>query len=192
MTPLPLNKLQAKELSHLTFDSSMLDADVTNWLTPESLLAYIGIKLRYLDEQIHSLMTQEQGTQTQMSLISVAQSGMQGGDLKAGDQKVTAILTDLDAAIAALPSGSPVRKQLADVRDAFAANANDGGLGTQERSEFAASIGNAGRTLSESTEMGMMRLNDSMSKRLTAVQTCTGMMTKLAEICSAIAQNIGR
>lgn len=176
---------------HLSPEVGKWDFEGTSWLTPDSILAYVGAKLRGLDEQIHSLMEQERGTQGQMDLISVAQANMQGGDLGKGDGQVQSTLDSLDAAINSLPQGSPARDQLQKVRNDFASNANDG-IGAKERSEFAATIGNASKTLSQASEMSMIRLNSVVSMRQAALQMSSNLVNTVGQMTLSIVQNTGR
>jgi len=179
-------------LSHASVDMNKWDVQGTNWLTPDSLLAYVGAKLRGLDEQIHALMEQERGTQAQMDLISVARATVDGGNLPADHADVQAALHSLDAAIQSLPDGSPAREQLAKVRQDFAANAQDGGMSQKERADFAALVANAGQSLSQSSEMSMIRLNSVVSMRQSALQLATNMLSTMNQMTLAIVQNTGK
>jgi hypothetical protein len=192
MNPVLANKNAGIATTQLSVEVNKWDVQSTDWLTPDSLLAYIGAKLRGLDEQIQSLMQQERGTQTQMDLISVARATVDGGNLPQGSPEVKSALDSLDAAIASLPEGSPAREQLLKVRTDFANNANDGGMGPKERSDFAALVGNAGQTLSQASEMSMIRLNSVMSMRQSAIQMCTNMMSTMGQMMLGIAQNTGK
>jgi hypothetical protein len=203
-------------------DTSVLDAPVitkslamhpgfiseTEFLTPDSLLAYCAMKLRGIDAQVHTAFTSQKNRNAAGSKLSELQKSMQQfvnipADGPDRDARLASLQKDFAEAIR-LAGGpdSPGGKRIAEIQANLELNAGVHGkqrwtgdkadVSPEELNDYAQQLGAIQKDLNMEGELEMIHLQSLMSMRQQAIQMCTNMVASLGQAANGVAQNIGK
>jgi len=185
-------------------------------LTPEALLAYCAERMGSIDDQVKQYMGLAQAREKARGALNELKTALKthGGGLVAdpNDNPKKEILAKYDTAIEAAKKADPdLANRLTAERDKFKSTAieHDGmapegyenfrdvydgfnKVSKEEMENFGDAVTGITSDLDEKSQLDMMTLQSLMSKRQTAVQMCTNLVSAVGDTSKAIAANIGK
>ena len=188
-------------------------------LTPEGVLAYCAERMGNIDSQVKEYMSLANKRQHAREALSDLETTLKthGNGLIAdpNDQPKKDIVAKYNAAIEATKDADPqLAQRLTEERDKFQVDAfgHDGitrwqfgahegaalayeqtnAVGKESMEKMAEAVDAISGDLDQKSQLDMMTLQSLMSKRQTAVQMCTNLVSSLGDTSKAIAANVGK
>lgn len=155
-------------------------------LTPESMLMFLSTKMSDLDGDIQgymdqqaSMMKHKEVMQEFRNWVAREQNGVKENTWDAWNKYVDT-----------LPNPSPEHALAVQLKKDFKATPNDGKLDDGDYKAILADLDNQIGSLTKDSELQMIKLQQVMGQRQTAIQLVTNIMSKYGEGNSAIVANI--
>lgn len=190
--------------------TSLATAVTTAWskeldltvVTPDMLLAYTGMKIRQLDDQVRIAFENQETRNTQTSALNKLANVLGASQKKVTDADVeekVAIDGAYDTAIKSVGADTPLGKQLQVEWAKFRTtsrmdpNSNDdnGSVDESEMKGLLDAVGRMQSDLNQAGELEMIKLQSLMSQRAQALQLCSNLVASLSEASKSIVSKVG-